>query len=165
MIHRHPQTSIALGKFYHYTYRKVASSSMSRLVAHLMIFRRLMKGKFDAYVVWPLAKKFQNWIVDQKSPHCTSNKPHSKPFSFLLILSIQIRCLDQNTMVPCRTNIFQELCSTLFDYLSVNMIYPKTNGVSHFMQIAKIQKIMILSFCIKKSNKQTNDSLHNSFLC
>ena len=23
-----------------------------------------MKGKFDAYVLWPLAKKFQNWIVD-----------------------------------------------------------------------------------------------------
>ena len=23
-----------------------------------------MNGKFDAYVVWPLAKKFQNWIVD-----------------------------------------------------------------------------------------------------
>ena len=23
-----------------------------------------MKGKFDAYVLWPLVKKFQNWIVD-----------------------------------------------------------------------------------------------------
>ena len=33
------------------TYPKVASSSMSRLVAHFQIFRRLMKGKFDAYVV------------------------------------------------------------------------------------------------------------------
>ena len=33
------------------TYRKVASSSMSRLVAHFQIFRRLMKGKFDAYVL------------------------------------------------------------------------------------------------------------------
>ena len=45
-------------------YRKVASSSMSRLVAHFQTFRRLMKRKFDAYVLWPLAKKFQNWIVD-----------------------------------------------------------------------------------------------------
>ena len=35
-------------------YRKVASSSLSWLVAHFQIFRRLMKGKFDA-----LAKKFQ----------------------------------------------------------------------------------------------------------
>ena len=48
-------------------YHKVAISSMSLLVAHLMIFRRLMKGKFDACVVWPLAKKFQNWIVDRST--------------------------------------------------------------------------------------------------
>ena len=35
----------------YYTYRKVASSSLSRLVAPFQIFRRLMKGKFDAYVL------------------------------------------------------------------------------------------------------------------
>ena len=47
-------------------YRKVASSRLSWLVALPRIFRRLMKGKFDAYicVLWPFAKKFQNWIVD-----------------------------------------------------------------------------------------------------
>ena len=48
-------------------YRKVANSSLSRLVARFQIFRRLMKGKFDAYVLWPLAKKFQNWIVDRST--------------------------------------------------------------------------------------------------
>ena len=32
-------------------YRKVASSRLPRLVAHLRIFRLLMKGKFDAYVL------------------------------------------------------------------------------------------------------------------
>ena len=26
-----------------------------------------MKGKFDAYVLWPLAKKYQNWIVDRST--------------------------------------------------------------------------------------------------
>ena len=26
-----------------------------------------MKGKFDAYVLWPLAKKFLNWIVDRST--------------------------------------------------------------------------------------------------
>ena len=26
-----------------------------------------MKGKFDTYVLWPLAKKFQNWIVDRST--------------------------------------------------------------------------------------------------
>ena len=62
------------------SYRKVASSGLSWLVAHFLIFRRLMnnyckpipvlalygiavKGKFDAY----MAKKFQNWIVDQST--------------------------------------------------------------------------------------------------
>ena len=52
---------------YFFNYRKVASSSLSRLVAHFQISRRLMKGKFDAYVLWPLAKKFQNWIVDRST--------------------------------------------------------------------------------------------------
>ena len=51
-------------KSQHLNYRKVASSSLSWLVAHFQIFRRLMKGKFDTYILWPLAKKFQNWIVD-----------------------------------------------------------------------------------------------------
>ena len=27
----------------------------------------LMKGKFGAYVLWPLAKKFQNWIVHRST--------------------------------------------------------------------------------------------------
>ena len=49
------------------TYCKVANSSLSRLVAHFQIFRRLIKEKFDAYVLWPLAKKLQNWIVDQST--------------------------------------------------------------------------------------------------
>ena len=31
------------------------------------IFRRLMKGKFNAYAMWTLVKKFQNWIVDQST--------------------------------------------------------------------------------------------------
>ena len=34
-----------------HTYRKVASSRLSRLVAHFWIFRLLMKAKFDAYVL------------------------------------------------------------------------------------------------------------------
>ena len=34
-----------------FMYRKVASSSLSRLVAHFLIFRRLMKGNYDAFVL------------------------------------------------------------------------------------------------------------------
>ena len=42
---------------------KVPSRSLSWLVAHPRIVRLFMKGKFDAYVLWPLAKRIQNWIV------------------------------------------------------------------------------------------------------
>ena len=38
-----------------YMYRKVASSRLSQLVAHVRIFRLFMKGKFDAYILCPLA--------------------------------------------------------------------------------------------------------------
>ena len=31
------------------------------------VFRRLMKGKFDAYVLWPLTKKFQKRIVSAET--------------------------------------------------------------------------------------------------
>ena len=53
-------------------YRKVASRSTSRLVARPRIFRLFMKGKFDAYVLWPLAfdlwpLTFDLWIVDRST--------------------------------------------------------------------------------------------------
>ena len=48
-------------------YRKVMSSRLSRLVAHLRIIRLFMKGKFDAYVLWSLAQRVQNWIVDRST--------------------------------------------------------------------------------------------------
>ena len=48
-------------------YRKVRNSNLSWLVACFQIFRRFMKGKLYAYVLWPLAKKFQNWIVDRST--------------------------------------------------------------------------------------------------
>ena len=43
--------SVDLDSKHDITYCKVANSSLSRLVAHILIFRRLMKGKFDAYVL------------------------------------------------------------------------------------------------------------------
>ena len=46
-------------------YRRVATSRLSQLVAHSRIFRLFIKRKFDAYVLWPLAKIVQNWIVDR----------------------------------------------------------------------------------------------------
>ena len=49
------------------TVKSRAVHRLSRLVAQIRIFRSLMKGKFDAYVLWPLAKKFQNWIVNRST--------------------------------------------------------------------------------------------------
>ena len=48
-------------------YRKVVSSWLSWLVAHPSIFKLFMKGKFDAYLLWPLAQRVQNWIVDRST--------------------------------------------------------------------------------------------------
>ena len=48
--------TVIFGRLCSSKYRKVASSRLSRLVAHSRIFKLFMKGKFDA----PLAKKVQN---------------------------------------------------------------------------------------------------------
>ena len=45
----------------------VGSSRLFQLVAHPSIFRLFMKGKFDAYVLWSLAQRVQNWIVDRST--------------------------------------------------------------------------------------------------
>ena len=65
-------------------YRKFASRSMSRLVARPGIFRLFMKGKFDPYVLWPLA--FGLWTLNSRpvftiSPNLQWKKCH---FSFVL---------------------------------------------------------------------------------
>ena len=38
---------------------------LGAVVVHSKIFKLFMKGKLDTYVLWPLAKIIQNWIVDQ----------------------------------------------------------------------------------------------------
>ena len=48
-------------------YRKVTSCRLSRLVAHLSIFKLFMKEKFDGYLLCPLAKIIHNWIVDRST--------------------------------------------------------------------------------------------------
>ena len=55
------------------TYRKVTSSSLSWLVVYLWVFRLFMKGKFDAYVLWPLAK-----IETDQKVYQWSNCPFAK---------------------------------------------------------------------------------------
>lgn len=45
----------------------MASSRPSCLVAHPFFFKLVMKGQFDAYVLWSLAQRIQNWTVDQST--------------------------------------------------------------------------------------------------
>ena len=49
------------------TYRKVASTRLSWLVAHFHTIRLFMKGKFDGHVLWPFVQRVQNWIVDRST--------------------------------------------------------------------------------------------------
>ena len=74
----------------YFTYRKVPSSSLSCLVAQFQVFRRLMKGKFDAYVLWPLGKKFQNWKVDRSTAPDFTVGVSLKQFWFHASLSCRI---------------------------------------------------------------------------
>jgi hypothetical protein len=58
--------TINIAKTY-FAYPKVLNSRLSWLVAHPSIFRMFTWVKFDAFVLWPLAKSFQNWIVDRST--------------------------------------------------------------------------------------------------
>ena len=69
IVYRLVYTGIEFQATAHLTrcYCKVTSRSMARLVAHPRIFRLFMEGKFDAYVLWPLAQRVQNWTVDRST--------------------------------------------------------------------------------------------------
>ena len=71
-----------------HTYRKVASRSTSWLVALPRIFRLFMKGKYDAYVLWPLDKKVQNWIVDRSTACNFTVLDEAKIDNFLIFMAI-----------------------------------------------------------------------------
>ena len=50
-----------------HTIKSRAVDCPGKIVALPRIFRRLVNGKFDAYVLWPFAPKFQNRIVDRST--------------------------------------------------------------------------------------------------
>jgi hypothetical protein len=50
-----------------------------------------MKEKFDAYLLWPLTKKIQNWIVDRSTARdFTVNKMHAKKTFKLIIFHLKL---------------------------------------------------------------------------
>ena len=91
-----PRTSqqIFHGVYFQTYYQKVVCSSLSWLVAHFQIFRRLMKGTLDAYVLWHLAKKFQHWIVDRSTA-----SDFMVAVKFFLLVTLKILML-QNILRP-----------------------------------------------------------------
>ena len=97
-------------------YCKVASSRQSRLVANLRIFRLLMKGKFDAYVLWPLTKRVQNWILDQST---------ARDFTVVEIF------LEKNSF-----------CFFTGHFLGSEFLNPKSGGLQffHYLQISTVKK-------------------------
>ena len=117
-----------------YIYRKVASSRLSRLVAHLAIFRLFMKGKFDAYVLWPLAKRVQNWIVDRSTTrdftvvHCTEVRCSSFPSGRFTITTVSVQfvhCISEWT--KRKTGKFY-LCAMGWR----NIVLSFLQGISHW---------------------------------
>ena len=57
-----------------------------------------MKGKFDAYVLWPLDKRVRNWIVDQcTAPDftvCQIRTLGSKEFYYLNFVTCILTCFQ-----------------------------------------------------------------------
>ena len=73
-------------------------------VPYFQIFRRLMKGKIDAYVLWPLAKKFQNWIVDRST---------ARDFTVYLVKNqfrLDVPCLDALWKFQSSCCMFEYFC-------------------------------------------------------
>ena len=79
-------------------YRKVANSRLSQLVAHSRIFRLFMKGKFDAYVQWPLAETVQNWIVDRSNAR-----------DFTVYVGSRVYCTKGQLISKCPFGVFKSL--------------------------------------------------------
>ena len=71
-----------------------------RKVAYPSIFRLFMKGKFDAYVLWPLAQRVQNWIVDRSKVdiffECNT-----------LILFLPDKLVKKSELVLCQSLLMQ----------------------------------------------------------
>ena len=103
----------------------VVSSRLSRLVAHFQIFRLFMKGKFDAYVLWPLSQRVQNWTKDRSTARdFTDLRGYVAKESNWFMLRAKLVLVDY--LWNHRQSILAEqLCSWLFHkkWLFINLSY------------------------------------------
>ena len=59
--------------FFYFNYRKVVKTYPSHFEARAGLFRLLMKGIFDAYVLWQFAKKFSFELeMGVRPPDCST---------------------------------------------------------------------------------------------
>ena len=80
-----------------------------------------MKGKFDPYVLWPLAQKFQNWIVDRST---------ARDFTVLMILWwFFLKCLE--------FNLLPFLFHKLQFYVQLRCKYPHKNSFQGCIWMAR----------------------------
>ena len=136
-------------------YRKVASSSLSPLVAYFQIFKRLMKGKFDAYVICTVT-------FGQKVP-----KLNSRPVYCLLLATlwysnhIGYHC----HRFVCRANGlgFQNECLIELLLVLTDHCHPVKSsnsfGMSHF---ARIQGMVQINH---RLNQDHGPHLHHQIVC
>ena len=110
-------------------YRKVASSRLSRLVAHFHIFRLFLKENF-VYVLWRLDKMVQNWIVDRST---TCN---------FTVLRIQSE--DSQMSMDLEIYLYFSLTSRVF--LANGSLHQKMGNVVQGWHQNKLLEVMILSW-------------------
>ena len=115
-------------------YRKVASSNLSWLVAHFQIFRRLIKGKFDAYALWPLTKKFQNWICSRL---VYSSGLYGNLLDVRALVPICCRCVRHDRHWLSMFFIFCHYISILYNRWA-KLVNEANNQLLHLGLIGKI---------------------------
>ena len=126
-FHRYLPHKLSLHVVHKFAYCKVASSRLSRLVAHFHIFRLFMKGNFDAYVLWPLDKMVQNWIVYRSTARdFTVTVLLTIPFNKLLCVNKSLKKMNifQNTIEEsgCFWNQ-NKLCYENYDFIFIYLTH------------------------------------------
>ena len=98
----------------------------SRLVAHPMIFRLLMKGKFDAYVFWPLAKRVQKWIIA---------RPTVRDYSVFYFFDTALRIMNFKNLA-CKKHI-------LWLAAGLKILTQSLKYVTHYLRVTRWLRYLI----------------------
>ena len=123
-----------------------------------------MKGKFDAYILWPLDKRVQNWIVDRcTAPDftvCQIRTLGSKEFYYLNFVTCILTCywrffLEIKNSAGClsKTKWLMKICISWGTH-----IFSSNYNVQFFHQL--LLEVSKLKFVKWMQVKITNMILH-----